>query len=847
MLDLESICLFAGYIITADGQIHNWELAVLDQFIEQNALAQQVKEQLHQIFADGTDKPPIGAVIERLTAAGEETHRQALIVGLSTAYADGYLDPAEHMLFEQLLTRTQFDRSAYNELKGLAGDHPHTAASIEQSNAFLRIVATKLQPLVKGLAAVAPLKIREQLERFNTRLLLVGPEYEQAIHTCTAIAEADFVFVEQHLRKNSVDIKHLIGAVERALAVIAQEKDVEEFNVRALLTDLRSTINERLISRLERNREALYKKQRAMRSFTIAFIGKTKAGKSTLHAVITGEGADFIGEGAQRTTRYNRVYSWKNIRIIDTPGIGAPGGQTDEQIAESVLDEADIVCYVIKNDSIQEAEFSFLERVRAKRKPVIILLNVKENLIDEYRLKTYLKEPDKWFTRSDEKGLQGHINRVTRYATMYYQNPYLRIYPVQLLAARMAQEVEHASYAGTLYRSSHLQEFLDAIRVSLIEEGVLRRSQTLLDGTQHVFTETHAELVRMKMPLYEMRDRLQVKQVTLERELQKSYNQCDRDIINAIDEGFRALIEHAHLFAAEHYNDSPNAIKWTWERYLQRISFTKGLEAAVTPLISRYLGDVEDYLSEISQDFVAFNDFRLGQINVTGHTSFNMHTMLQVGSIIGGLGAAAFAVLALFGIVTGPLGLIFTGAAVGMSLLKHFFTSPHKRAREATQKLANSLIKHIDEQKRQTLQFARDQFADTHTKTVTMLSRFFMLLIRTLDMSVKELEVFEMTVVSHTAELNNVFAWRVINYARYGMDAPTTIDPRQIKADILGICRNQHESFQIFSRQEMDADTMERLSAILQERVMISPPSDDQSVQCPDAQTTDVSAYGVSA
>ena len=36
-----------------------------------------------------------------------------------------------------------------------------------------------------------------------------------------------------------------------------------------------------------------------MNSYTISFIGKTKAGKSTLHAVITGEGDDFIGRGCR--------------------------------------------------------------------------------------------------------------------------------------------------------------------------------------------------------------------------------------------------------------------------------------------------------------------------------------------------------------------------------------------------------------------------------------------------------------------------------------------------------------------------------------------------------------------
>ena len=138
--------------------------------------------------------------------------------------------------------------------------------------------------------------------------------------------------------------------------------------------------------------EAFEKKERALNYYTISFIGKTTSGKSTLHSIITGTGDEFIGVGKQRTTRFNRIYEWKNIRIIDTPGIGAPGGKSDEEIAKSVIDESDLICYVLKNDSIQETEFNFLKLIKDRNKPIVILLNVKENIEHEARLKIFLKE-----------------------------------------------------------------------------------------------------------------------------------------------------------------------------------------------------------------------------------------------------------------------------------------------------------------------------------------------------------------------------------------------------------------------------------------------------------------------
>ena len=208
------------------------------------------------------------------------------------------------------------------------------------------------------------------------------------------------------------------------------------------LETTRKALTVEIIKVIENVRESLIAKQRALNHFSIAFMGKTKAGKSTLHAIITGEGWDAIGVGKQRTTRLNRVYEWNNIRIIDTPGIGAPGGKTDEEIAQSIIEESDIICYVVTNDSIQETEFSFLRVLKEKAKPLITLLNVKNNLRDSRRLEHFLKDPDKLFAIDGKSGLGGHIERIRRYAKQHYANDYFDIVPVMLLAAQLSREPE---------------------------------------------------------------------------------------------------------------------------------------------------------------------------------------------------------------------------------------------------------------------------------------------------------------------------------------------------------------------------------------------------------------------
>ena len=87
-----------------------------------------------------------------------------------------------------------------------------------------------------------------------------------------------------------------------------------------------------------------------------------------------GEGDLFIGKGSQRTTRFNRVFSWKGLKIIDTPGIGAgeADGAKDTEIAMRVISQADMICFVVADDTITEEVFTVLDRIAEYHRPMII-------------------------------------------------------------------------------------------------------------------------------------------------------------------------------------------------------------------------------------------------------------------------------------------------------------------------------------------------------------------------------------------------------------------------------------------------------------------------------------------
>ena len=271
---------------------------------------------------------------------------------------------------------------------------------------------------------------REYAEKFASsrkakikqETLLAEEEYSQAIESCSKIAREDYQYAELAFKKTESTFKTLILSLEEVMLRIENKnKDSKAKTAKEVakqLTESKEQLDTHIIQELDKVKESHQAKERALGYFTIAFMGRTKAGKSTLHSIITQDGWSSIGVGKQRTTRFNRIYEWKNIRIIDTPGIGAAdaGGRDDEEIAKSIVDEADVICYVVTNDSIQEAEFKFLKLLKEKAKPLIILLNLKHNLRDSRRLQHFLKNPDKLFAKDGKSGIGGHIDRICRYA-----------------------------------------------------------------------------------------------------------------------------------------------------------------------------------------------------------------------------------------------------------------------------------------------------------------------------------------------------------------------------------------------------------------------------------------------
>jgi GTP-binding protein Era len=113
----------------------------------------------------------------------------------------------------------------------------------------------------------------------------------------------------------------------------------------------------------------------------VNIIGNPNVGKSTLMNALVGERLSIITSKAQ-TTRHRilGIVSGDDFQIVfsDTPGIIKPAYALQESMMDfvrSALDDADILLYMVEIGERELKDADFMQKIRASKIPVLLLLN----------------------------------------------------------------------------------------------------------------------------------------------------------------------------------------------------------------------------------------------------------------------------------------------------------------------------------------------------------------------------------------------------------------------------------------------------------------------------------------
>ena len=686
-----------SYLIVSDKQIHSKEMDILEDYWQKHNFTKEEKGYCLAILGDRDEKIPLNVLLAEIGKADfEDTEKLQFITTLcELAVYDMHIDASETEIMDKVAKKVHFRdwksilQAVYNKAKETKeADESRERPEIDTIGFRIR-------------AFFSFGKKKAEMKRKINRFILQGPKFGEAIRSGAEIAKNDMAFIENIINENSraaeecleIARKSLKNSVKNKASKEAQELDENIFGFIGVL-------EEKVIHAVKENREVLNRKQRAMNYFTISFLGKTKAGKSTLHTVMTGGGSAFIGKGSQRTTRFNRVYEWDNIRIIDTPGIGAAeaGGRTDEEIAQSVIDETDVLCYVVTSDNIQQVEFNFMESIRAKNKPIVILLNLKNDFTrPEAMFKEFIRNPHYWAERKDEQNIQGHINRIVGYVSKLedFNTDFIKIIPVHLLAAFLSTEEKNRKYKIKLIEGSHLDDFLDYIRESIIESITLRRSQTIIDGTAHYINSNLEDIRKIHTRYAESARKVKEKKEILLKKINNDRQKITKNCQQDMDTLFEKFREQINKFAENNYGLKKRALEKAWTTYAKTVmKIESRIDNVIRKTLEQEQKDIQDYISDLVIDMNSFFTYKGTELSAR-----DFLYMKRVFSIFGtALGAAGGIVLFFLGI-SNPVGWILGTAGLIVGLLANLFKSKAKKRQEAIEKLSDSLQKSMEKNK----------------------------------------------------------------------------------------------------------------------------------------------------
>lgn len=758
-LDFSQLSFLIGcYIVVADNEINSREVDFLGSKF---SAASQSEEMQRAIFSDSEDKPPLNELLRRLTFshATHETKIDILKTLVELAWSDGFVSEAERSIIFRYASSTNIREIVASTMLDECGE------SIENEYSQRKL---SWQERLTGLAKALFYEIdatEEIKDKGGTQELLEGAAFAKKIEEITEDAFED-------LNKSSETVSNLVdyltiqqSEIREIRDSLGEAKRKDDNSIEAVLESIdnvQASFETSLHKSIKDIEAVLEKKRRNIRYFTIAFMGRTKAGKSTLHKVITHSSKDDIGCGKLRTTRYNRSWYWEKIRIVDTPGIGAPGGSTDTEIACSIIDEADLICYVVTNDSIQQTEFDFLEGIKERNKPLYIILNFQSNISHPVRLKKFLKQPTAWLNTdpSNPLSLQGHYNRINEQLSGKYNMSAVRIIPIQLLAALRSYDQDRDSAECDLLRlGSNIGVFIKDVKMTVYHTGSLKKSLSIIDSSAYAI---HVISERLSSSVDELNKRnnvLKSNRNSFEEFYSKEKSKLVNQILTTIENTTAQLKNRAANFAAEEYENKQAGDKWSKDDRVREIM--SKFSEKLSRLNDVFSHTVKERIEEIMTDM----NFELNNMdyeNIKGKGIFNTRKWLRIASALGTLAAtliwnpAGLAVAALFAV-----GFVFNWF---VSLLKSKDTKIKEATEELKKQLYESIDKNMNDTKKEIL-----ATIDAKTKEVEEnIQNIFTTFINNVDQIVNHIDSVISECDLKEKALNSLEAIRIINYLEVG-------------------------------------------------------------------------------
>lgn len=775
--------LLGALSVISDGEINSRETGCLSSEVDFSPEGMAERDKIFSRDPDALTGKGLLTLVGRMRLNVKE--RESIVrLLVKVGCADGFYDPRERELTHEVAAALDVPEKFVTALERQA------VAAIEADNRAGELTwhqrlrgafDSLIFELTEGDAALTD----------DTAELLSGMGFARKIEEITRSAGNDLERVSEVMdgADNTLDtLARLIDSLHDKVSRKKRDNDADMEAVVESVQEVRRRISSIVSGSMRENREMLARKGRSIRYFTIAFMGRTKAGKSTLHKVVTHQKDDDIGNGQLRTTRFNRSWYWERLRVVDTPGIGAPGGASDRETAASIIDDADLICYIVTNDSIQPGEFDFLESIKERNKPLFIILNCRMNLDLRPRLKRFLDDPYGWRTGDGAQSLQGHFSRIRGMLEGKYNMEAVRIIPVQLIAALMHYNRPDEEFAATLLEGSNIRELIRAIKMTVYRNGSLLKTMSVIDGCAHRLHSVTSMLSDDVSRLREANAAVSGKRDSFRRFVAEEGGRVEEEVGAMIAASFAELRNRASTFAVDECENRNAGERWNSDPGVAAVY--QNLEASVKLRLQEFSEKVRERIEEMVFDI----DFVVPVLDAGNIGGVKIRNTRLIAGIAGTIGALAFSLL-WSAVGWGMVVAFAIDAAVNM------FKSRDKKRREAAARLEAKLIERLDHNERMAregiVEQLRRNVADVDRQIDSLMSVFVngvTEVIDLLDKGISDCRRDEST-------LNSLLGARILEYlCRMKEREVDKMTNREI-ADAIRVRRDWHEAvFEISCR-----------------------------------------------
>lgn len=538
-------------------------------------------------------------------------------------------------------------------------------------------------------------------------------KYKAALKNCKAIAKEEYPYAQKALDSAYNLAQKLQQRMDKTRDNAAELQGTAPTEAQEKLDMLSRQLKEVVKKDIEAASDALTKKKKRLEKFTVTLFGRTMAGKSTIREAITHGNGESIGKGAQRTTRDIKEYEWNYLRIIDTPGIGAYKGETDSAYARSVIDESDVLLFLVSSDGIQETSFGEMSRLRGQNKPIIFVLNMMRDMNRSVYRRKFLRSPA---SVMDKQAIKGHTSRTRKLASDELGMRDVIIVPVHAQAAFLATRPEHASDSDALHQASGMDDLLNVLTNEVLQRGTVRRLQTLLDGTIVQLMDFEERLHNEQKEMHRVAKHLKDNFEKLSNWFDGYIGTIDQRIEHHVSEVLRPLRDSVSTFVDENIERADVEARWTSK--VKSLNIDGKMDNFGKQIKDEIQGHLEEFNRQVAVDYNLLGTFNK---NIKGPAQYNpSNTKRTLGRIAAGsallTSVAAFAIK--FGAANfwNPVGWI-AGVVAGVCVFLAWFSSDReKKLQRQKNKAAKQLREQISSMEQNIVKNTKTWFCDNITR-----------------------------------------------------------------------------------------------------------------------------------